>query len=288
MSFTNIKKIRMVKRLMTMKNKQNKTKLAKKMGVSRASLYYKSKRNIVDLALKEKIKEVMVKHKSYGHKRIALELKLNKKRILRVMKKYNLKPYRRICRKPVKKGDLNKAPVEYSNLVKNICPIKPNVIWVTDFTYIRFQDKFIYLSTIMDLYTREIVGFNISSYHTKELVIGVLKHALKITVKIPVYIHSDQGSEYDSEDFINLAKLYGIIISMSKKQSPWENSFQESFYSQFKVDLGFVSQFDSVEELIEGIYQTIHYYNHDRIHTSLKMSPVNFKQQYINRLHKTV
>lgn len=271
-----------------MKNRKNKTQLAKELGVSRASLYYKQKREEIDLGVKEKIRGVIKKHKSYGHKRIALQLNLNKKRILRVMKKFNIKPIRRRVRKPNKKDDLKRQPAEYPNLIKNLCPIKPNVVWVTDFTYIKFHDKFIYLATIMDLYTREIVGFNVSFYHNQELVIGALKHAIKRTGKIPVIIHSDQGSEYDSEAFIRLVELYGIKISMSKKHSPWENPFQESFYSHFKVDLGFVSGYDTIEELIEGIYQTIHYYNNDRIHTSLKMSPVKFKKQFENRLHNTV
>lgn len=288
MNCINIKKIRMIKNIMIMKNRQNKTKLAKKMGISRASLYYKAKREMIDLNIKERINKVLARHKSYGHKRIALELKLNKKRILRVMKKYNIKPYRRICRKPVKKDDLNKPAVNYPNLIKNICPIMPNIIWVTDFTFIKFHNKFIYLATIMDIYTREIVGFNISSYHNKELVMGALKHALIRTSKIPIYLHSDQGSEYDSVAFIKLVELHGIKISMSNKQSPWENSYKESFYSQFKVDLGFISGYDTIEELIEGIYQTIHYYNNDRIHTSLKMTPVDFKKQFENRLHITV
>ena len=224
-----------------MEKKDNKTKLSKEMGVARSSLYYKPKREMIDLDIRKKIKEVIKEHKSYGHKRIALELKLNKKRILRVMKKYGIKPYRRRCKKPVKKDDLNKPEVKYPNLIKNICPIRPNVIWVTDFTYIKFNDRFIYLATIMDPYTREIVGLNISFCHNNQLVIGALRHAIKRIGKTPVIIHSDQGSEYDSDDFIRLVTLYGIKISMSKKQSPWENPFQESFYSQFKVNLGFVS-----------------------------------------------
>ena len=286
MSCTGIKKIRMVKTIM--EKKKNKTQLAKELGVSRSSLYYKPKREEVDEELRKQILVVLGLNPSYGHKRIALEFPLNRKRILRVMKKFKIKPIRRRVRKPNKKDDLGKSPVSYPNLVKNICPIKPNIIWVTDFTYIKFHDRFIYLATIMDLYTREIVGFNVSFYHNNQLVIGALKHAIKRTGKIPVVIHSDQGSEYDSAAFIKLAELYGIKISMSKKQSPWENPFQESFYSHFKVDLGYISGYDSVEELIEGIYQTIYYYNHERIHTSLKMSPVNFKQQFENRLHNTV
>jgi putative transposase len=282
MNCKNRKKIRVINTVM--KQKLNKTRRAKDLGISRSSLYYKPKRDVLDEAVKAKIRKVLAKHKSYGHKRIALELHLNKKRILRVMKKYGIKPYRRICRKPMKKDDRGKKPVTYQNLVKNICPIRPNVIWVTDFTYIKFHERFIYFATIMDVYTREIVGFNVSAYHNKELVTGALHHAIKRTQNIPIIIHSDQGSEYDSEAFNNVAKLYGIKISMSHKQSPWENSYQESFYAQFKVDLGFVSGFNSVEELIEGIYQTTFYYNNERIHTSLKMSPIQFKQKFEERM----
>ena len=115
---------------------------------------------------------------------------------------------------------------------------------------------------------------------------GALKHAIEKTGTVPIYLHSDQGSEYCSKAYGDYAKTNVIIISMSHKSSPWENGFQESFYSQFKVDLGFVSRFETVEELIEEIYQTIYYYNNGRIHTSLKMSPNKFKQNYKNRLEK--
>jgi transposase InsO family protein len=71
---------------------------------------------------------------------------------------------------------------------------------------------------------------------------------------------------------------------MSAKSSPWENGFQESFYGKFKVDLGHVQRFEAVEELIEEIYQAIYYYNNQRMHTSLKMSPATFRQIYEERL----
>lgn len=165
-------------------------------------------------------------------------------------------------------------------------PYQSNIIWASDFTYIKFMGKFIYLATIIDVYTREIIGWNISVRHDTRLVLGALKHALTRTGKAPVYLHSDQGSEYDAKRYEDYALGKGIIISMSAKASPWENPFQESFYSQFKIDLGFVSRFEAVEELIEEIYQTIYYYNNQRIHTSLKMSPIIFKQEYENRLEK--
>lgn len=262
-------------------NKLTKVDLAKKLGVSRASLYYTPKRPLLDLELKNQIEAVMIKHKSYGHKRIAIELKLNKKRILRVMKKFNLKPYRRRGRKPNKPEDTNKLPSKYLNLIKDFCPIRPNVVWVADFTYIEFQNRFIYLSTVMDLFTREIIGWSVSRFHNKELVISALLDAFRRTQSQPVYMHSDQGSEYESDSHIAILNNRNIMISMSKKSSPWENGFQESFYSEFKVDLGRTDQFERLGELVEAIHLTIHEYNTDRIHTSLKMSPQQFRDQYI-------
>lgn len=255
--------------------------LALKLGISRSSLYYQRKRDLIDLEVKLQIESVLTANPRYGHKRIALNLKLNKKRILRVMKKFNLKPYRRRVSKPRKKEDEGKAPTQYDNLIKEFCPIAPNIVWVSDFTYIKYQSKFIYLATLMDLYAREIIGWNISRFHTADLVTGALADGFERTEVIPAYFHSDQGSEYDSEALTTILETLEIKISMSKKASPWENGFQESFYSEFKMDLGDPNRFDSLGELVETIHQTIYYYNNLRIHTKLKMSPVDFKKKYL-------
>lgn len=263
--------------------KVTKTELAASLGVSRSSLYYQAKRPSLDLELKSQIESVMVDNPSYGHKRVAMELKLNKKRILRVMKKFKLKPFRRRTRKPTKKDDLNKPPTKYLNLIKNFCPTRPNIVWVADFTYIEFQGRFIYLATVMDLFTREIIGWNISRFHNKELVMGALLNALANSNSPPIYIHSDQGSEYDSNAYIGLCETNNIQVSMSRKACPGENAFQESFYSTFKVDLGRADRFDTLGELVEALHLQIHRYNNKRIHTKLKMSPRQFREQYILR-----
>lgn len=265
-------------------NKVTKTELATVLGVSRSSLYYQPKRPALDLEMKSQIESVLVDYPSYGHKRVAIELKLNKKRIRRVMKKFNLKPFRRRSRKPYKKDDLGKPPTKYPNLIKNFCPIRPNVVWVSDFTFIEFQGRFIYLATVMDLFTREIIGWNISRFHNKELVIGALLNALAQAKGPPVYTHSDQGSEYEAGDYTTLCETNGIQVSMSKKASPGENAFQESFYSTFKLDLGSTDQFESLGELVEALHLQIHKYNNQRIHTALKMSPKQFREQYMKNI----
>lgn len=266
------------------KQRESKTDLAKKLGVSRSSLYYHAKRDEQDEEMKKQITIVLGIHPSYGHKRVAMAFGLNNKRIRRVMKKYDIKPHRRRIKRLRKKDDEGKDPTKWKNEIIGFCPIRPHIVWASDFTYIKFQGYFLYLATIIDVYTREIIGWHIAMKHDTDLVLGALKHAIERTGKVPVYLHSDQGSEYDAKIYEKYVLGNKIILSMSKKASPWENAFQESFYSQFKVDLGFVTRFETAEELVEAIYQTIFYYNNQRLHSSLKMSPVLFKKQYENRL----
>lgn len=255
-----------------------KQELAKQLGVSRASLYYVPKRPALDEEVKGQIESVLTQHPAYGHKRIALSLKLNKKRIRRVMKKFGIKPYRRRNGGPTKPDDVGKPKATYANHIKGLCPIAPNVVWVSDFTYIKYQGRFIYVATIMDLYTREIVGWCIGRFHTQELVLGAFEHAIERTGTVPVYLHSDQGSEYQAAIYTSIAEELGVIISMSKKASPWENGYQESFYGKFKVDLGDVSRFGDLGELIATLHEQVQYYNTQRIHTTLKMAPQQFRK----------
>lgn len=260
----------------------NKTELARELGISRSSLYYQPKRPAIDDEVRRQIESVLSDHPAYGHKRIALSLKLNKKRIRRVMKKFGLKPYRRRPRKPDKKDDLGKPPAIYSNLIETVTVDHPGHVWVTDFTYIRFHGRFIYLATVIDVFTREVVGFNLSRFHNRFLVMGAVLDALEQNPP-PKMIHSDQGSEYDSQDFTDLLNSLTISISMSRKASPWENGHQESFFGHLKAEGGDLNRFDTDGELLEELYRMIYYYNHQRIHSKLKMPPMKFKQQYISR-----
>lgn len=261
--------------------KITKTKIAKELGISRQSLYYQHKRPAIDEEIKRQIEAVLAEHNGYGHKRIAIELKMNKKRILRVMKKFGIKPYRRRGKKPNKKEDVGKAAEKDTvNIYTLLCPLAPNIVWVSDFTYIKYKGRFIYVATIMDMYTREIIGIAISRFHNQNLVMEAFMDAEKKIGTHPQYLHSDQGSEYTSNEYKTYVGSKGITISFADKASPWQNGFQESFYGKFKVDLGYMEQFESLGELIEAIYQTVYYYNNKRIHTALKMSPVQFKLLY--------
>src|ERR1051326_3142252 len=109
--------------------KQTKTALAKKIGVSRGMLYYQHKRPVADERLKGEIEKVLEHHPSYGHKRIALELSLNRKRVLRVMRKYHLMPKRRRGKNFVKSDDLGKPEAAFKNEIEGFCPIRANIVW---------------------------------------------------------------------------------------------------------------------------------------------------------------
>lgn len=253
--------------------------LSKLFGLSRKSMYATAheehKHN--ELLIKEQIISVLNMNPAYGHRRIALALGLGKKKVRRIMKEYGIKPFKRKARWR-KRRDERRDPQPYPNLIKGTCPIHPGTVLVGDFTHLTHVGKIIYVATYMDLCTREIVGWYIATRHTKEIVLEALLDAIKTLGKLPKIVHTDQGSEYCSKENLEFLSSLGIQISMSKKASPWENGYQESFYNNFKTDLGLeFDRFETLGELVEGIHQTITYYNKDRIHTKLKMSPVAFK-----------
>jgi len=251
----------------------NRKKLHEIFEVSRSSLYYKSKKYKEDLKVKEKIEKAWNDHPSYGHKRLAIELKLNKRGVLRVMKKFNLKPYRR-HRRPFKRSIVSIYD-KYPNLLPTTLLTRINQIWATDFTYIWYKNRFIYVATVIDIYNREVVGVCVLTNHSSSLVIQAMAGALMDHPR-PDIIHSDQGSEYTSEIYTEFCISSGIQISMSEKGSPWQNGYQESFYDKFKIDLGDPNRFETLGELVFEIYRTIYIYNTTRIHTALKMSPREF------------
>jgi putative transposase len=263
--------------------KITKTELAKKLGVSRSALYYQSKREYKDNLLKAQIEQVLITpgKEAYGHKRIALDLKINKKRVLRVMKKFNLKPLRGKGRKPFKKDDIAKPATLIPNLIKDFCPIAPNIVWVKDFTYIPFKNFFVYMASIEDLFTRQLLGYSISLKHDTKLVIEAFNSAsINQNLHFPQISHSDQGSEYDANEYKNHLQSFNVQLSMSSKGSPWQNGFKESFFSHFKDEFGDFNRFDTLGELIAELQYRIYLYNNVRIHTALKMPPNQYRKQW--------
>ncbi len=147
--------------------------------------------------------------------------------------------------------------------------------WVQDFTYIWFKSMWVYVATVLDLKTRRIVGWSVGLRHDSELVHQAVLDAFS-KYSPPLILHSDQGGEYLSYRLRDLCAKMEITLSCSDKASPWQNGFEERFYSTFKDELGSVVRFKDLASLHEGIALTIYYYNHKRIHTALKMSPAAY------------
>lgn len=263
---------------------KSKTALARELGVSRQSLYYTPKLPAKDMVLKTMIEKVMTENIAYGHKRIAIELDINKKRVLRVMKLFNLTVKRRRKKKPDKDKDNGVEPMDIPNRITDLIVCMPGVVWIADFTYLSYQGRFIYLATVEDLFTRQILGWSVSVRHTADLVTEALLDALSRHPR-PDIFHSDQGSEYRSDLFLGTLAKEHILASMSAKASPWQNGYKESFYSQFKLELGHPDCYETMGELIEAIAIQIHYYNTRRIHTALKCAPNIFAKRFeLNQL----
>lgn len=257
----------------------NKSALARELGVSRASLYYRPKKPDKDEALRREIERVMLKHPAYGSPRVAIALRINEKRAARVMRKYGLRPARR-AKTPYKPEDQGRESLEYPCILSRLSPIAPDVVWASDFTFICYRGAFVYLCTVIDVFTGEVLGFNISRTHDAGFVLLAIRRAIERTGIVPQWFHSDQGSEYASRIVRDFLTSHGINISMNPKSAPWCNGSQESFFGRFKVEFGEFDRFDTFAELLEELYQQLHYFTFERIKTKLKMSPAEFRHAW--------
>lgn len=245
------------------------------IGFSRTHQYYEHRQPAKDWRTKQLIETVLRDHPSYGHKRLAIHLGINKKRVLRVMQLFGIKPYRRTAKKVYQKPKDSVFP----NYLITETPRGPGDIYASDFTYLKYYGRWVYVATVLDVFTREIIGVSVLTTHHTQLVMNALASAV-LHRPPPRIIHSDQGSEYTSKDYTNLVQSLGIIQSMSAPGCPWENGYQESFYKGFKLDLGDPHRFNTFGELVAGIYETINYYNQKRIHSAHNQPPRLFKEQY--------
>jgi len=257
----------------------SKSALAKELGVSRASLYYKHKMPGRDEALRREIEAVMRENPGYGSPRVAIALGINRKRAARVMRKFGLKPARR-CKTPRKHEDEGRESLKYPCVLSRFSPIVPDHVWASDFTFISFGGQFIYLCTVLDVFTGEVLGFNISRRHDAAFVRLAIERAIRRTGTLPEWFHSDQGSEYASHSVCSWLETRGVKISMNPKGSPWCNGSQESFFGRFKVEFGDFERFDTLADLLEALYDQLHYFSNIRIKNKLKMSPAQFRDNW--------
>ena len=248
---------------------------AQALGINRKNIYRHPLQPAKDEALKVQIREVHRHHPAYGHRRVALELGINHKRAQRVMAKFNLRPPRRQIKQYTTVATHDHP---YENLVLDLEIDQPHQVWCSDLSALKYQGQLWYLAMIEDVTTRQIIAAQVGKQHNSQLVLNTLEQAFATGAR-PTIFHSDQGTEFMAQRCTDFLQAHAVQISVSAVASPWQNGFSESFFGRFKHEFGDLNRIASIGQLIEAIYQHIHYYNHDRIHTALKMPPAVFALQ---------
>ena len=169
-------------------------------------------------------------------------------------------------------------------LARKFSASHPDSAWVTDITYIRLESCWAYLAVIIDLYSRAVVGWSLSSSQTTDLPIAALKNALKQRQpKGELIHHSDRGCQYTSDAYRSALSQSGIIASMSRTGNCWDNAVAESFFSTLKTELIYREHWQNMTQLRSALFDYLEvFYNRQRIHSTLNyQTPIqaleNFK-----------
>jgi len=230
----------------------------------------------------------------YGSRNIHKDLKelgiyVNKKRVARLMSEEKLYGVGTYKRKPYSKaGAVHKA---HPNYVKRCFIVdKPNDTCVSDITYIRTKEGWIYLAMVLDLYSRKIIGWATGHRQTTPLIIKALQMAAgRLKSTDSVILHSDQESQYSSYDYTQQAKEHNIILSMSRRGNCYDNAVAESFFKTLKKELIRKQKFETRAIAASKIFEYIKmFYNATRRHSYLGyISPNEFESRYNIIMSKT-
>ncbi|QKS70567.1 IS3 family transposase [Paenalkalicoccus suaedae] len=270
------------------------------MGVSKAGYYKWLKRKDLPETEREKRKKEIVKkikqsfHESqgtYGSPRVLEDLddwgyKISLKTVANIMREHELSalPERQY---QVTTDSEHDMPVAPNLLDRNFHVEAPDMVWVTDITYIRTLEGWLYLATVMDLFSRKIIGLAIDKEMKTELALSALRMALHTRQPSDKLIHhSDRGSQYCSRAYQEVLYEYGIQVSMSRKGDPYDNACIESFHATIKKELIYRRRYQTREEGKKSVrYYIMNRYNERRRHSTLDyVSPNQFERQYVESI----
>lgn len=226
-------------------------------------------------------------HKRYGSPRITQELRASgdvcsKNRVARRMKYLQLQAKQKKKFKATTDSQ-HDLPIAPNLLNRDFTAAHPNQKYVGDITYVWTEEGWLYLATVIDLYSRAVIGWSIKPTMTRQLVIDALMMALwRRGFPKGVIFHSDRGSQYCSDDFQKLLKIYKLKSSMSRKANCWDNSVAESFFNTIKTELIYTTRYESRELAKQSIFHYIEtYYNRIRRHSAIGyVAPSVYEDQY--------
>lgn len=245
--------------------------------LSRSVYYYKPESK--EINKRDEMVALMLKvhedHPFYGRPRLHRTLlkagfKVTAYQVKKMMKEENIQaliPFRKLTRS-------KKEHKKYPYLLKDLQITKPNQVWATDITYLRFKDGYVYLTAIIDLYSRKILSWSISNTQDTAWCLRVLSDALERYGK-PEIFNTDQGSQYTSNAFTALLISNGIRISMDGVGRALDNVFIERFWRAVKYEEFYIHEYENLRDLKSGIGKYIKFYNEGRIHQGLKYEVPN-------------
>jgi len=265
--------------------------LCKALKVSRSGYYdWKdrppSRRSREHVALTAKIREIHERsRKTYGSPRVHAELRAigvrcGRKRVARLMREAGLKGCLRGRKKRTTRRDGSAMPA--ADLVcRDFTAVRPNRLWVADITYVKTDEGFLYLAFVLDAYSRKLVGWAMETHLRTELVVDALQMALWRRRPSPGLIHhSDQGVQYTSLSFGKKLEETGLVPSMGRVGSAYDNSMAESFVATLKTELLYRNRWPTRETARIGIFEYLEgFYNRRRLHSALGYkSPAEFEE----------
>lgn len=204
---------------------------------------------------------------------------INHKTVQRLMQTLHLKSLVRPKKYRSYRGDTGHTAADI--LKRDFKAQEPNKKWVTDVTEFHVANEKLYLSPIMDLFNGEIIAFSMSKRPVYKMIDDMLKQAFKrLRPNDQPILHSDQGWQYRMPAYQTTLQSKQLVQSMSRKGNCLDNAAMESFFAVLKTEFFYLNKFANLEQLMKGIKDYIHYYNHDRIKLKLKgLSPVQYRTQ---------
>ena len=254
------------------------------LAVGKSSFYdWKGKSQSVwnDKPLRSEIQGISLEFPFYGYRRITKELHrreiaANHKRVLRMMREDNLLCRRKRAFKPVTTQSDHSCKI-YPNLAKELEVTGLNQLWVSDITYIRMPNGFIYLAAIEDVFSRKCIGWSLGNDIDARLALDALEMALekrKVLGFDSLVHHSDRGVQYASDVYVQMLTEHGIHLSMSRSGNPYDNAFAESFNKTLKVEEVYINEYETFEDAYKNIKHFIELvYNKKRLHSSIGYIP---------------
>ena len=249
----------------------NLTRQAELLNISRSGIYYQPIIDLKEIQIKNTIDEIYTACPFYGSRKIKRELEIkhsiniSRGYVQNLMREMGLQAIYPVKRLNLSAGD--KQHKKYPYLLKNLEIVRVNQVWSTDITYIRLKNGFVYLTVIMDWYSRYVISWKLSPTLENDFCIQALKEALEIAV--PEIHNSDQGVQYTAENYTAVLQEKNIQISMDGRGRCMDNIFTERLWRTVKCENIYLHDYQNIEEARAGLTEYFQFYNHRRIHQSL-------------------